>query len=200
MTTRRTLDVSRLQTFAFGHGGLIWWGTAGYMVIEGSVFVIGLVVYFYLRLKVPQWPPAHRPPDLAFGTANLLLVLASILPNQWSKVAAERFDVRASLRWLGVVIVIGLGALVLRAFEFTTLNCRWDDSAYGSIVWVLLAMHTIHVAADVVESGVLAAVLVLEPVDAQRLVDVSENALYWHFIVAWWIPIYLAIYFGPRWL
>jgi hypothetical protein len=24
--------------------------------------------------------------------------------------------------------------------------------------------------------------------------------LYWYFIVLWWIPIYLTVYFAPRWL
>jgi heme/copper-type cytochrome/quinol oxidase subunit 3 len=89
---------------------------------------------------------------------------------------------------------------VLRAFEYTTLNCRWDDNAYGSIVWVLLSMHTIHVATDVVDSIVLAVLTVTYPMTGPRFVDVSENSLYWFFIVAWWIPIYLTIYFMPRWL
>ena len=42
--TRRVLDVSVLPRTVFGHQGLIWWGTAGFMVIEGSIFVIALVV------------------------------------------------------------------------------------------------------------------------------------------------------------
>ena len=54
-TPRRTLDVSALPNHAFGHQGLIWWGTVGFMVIEGSMFVIGLVVYFYLRLKAVSY-------------------------------------------------------------------------------------------------------------------------------------------------
>ena len=61
-------------------------------------------------------------------------------------------------------------------------------------------MHTIHVATDVADSGVLAALVFIEPVTERRFVDLSENSLYWYFIVLWWIPIYLTIYFAPRWL
>ena len=41
--SRTALDVSALPDHAFGHKGLIWWGTIGFMVIEGSMFVIGIV-------------------------------------------------------------------------------------------------------------------------------------------------------------
>jgi len=29
--------------------------------------------------------------------------------------------------------------------------------------------------------------------------DVSDNAFYWYFVVASWIPLYLLIYWVPRW-
>ena len=36
------------------------------------------------------------------------------------------------------------------------------------------------------------------PVDEHRFVDVSENAMYWYFVVLTWLPIYAVIYFAPR--
>ena len=197
---RRTLDASALPTYAFGHQGLIWWGTVGFMVIEGSMFVIVLIAYFYLRLQVSAWPPNLANPNLGPGTANLLLVLVSILPAALTKKAAEKFDLGKVQFWLTVSTLFGIGSVVLRAFEYPALNCRWDDNAYGSITWLLLSLHTIHVATDVVDSGVLTALMFIGPVTEKRFVDVSENSLYWYFIVLWWIPIYLTIYFAPRWL
>jgi cytochrome c oxidase subunit III len=200
MSARTVVDVSPLPRFAFGHKGLVWWGTVGFMVIEGSMFVMAVIVYFYLRLKVQEWPPNLPNPGLSFGTINLALVLLSCFPNALAKKAAERFDLRSSQLWLVALTLIGVVAVVLRAFEYTQLNTRWDDNAYGSIVWVLLSLHTIHVATDVVDSGVLTALMFIGPVTERRFVDVSENSLYWYFIVAWWIPIYLVIYWAPRWL
>jgi heme/copper-type cytochrome/quinol oxidase subunit 3 len=200
MSERLVIDVSPLPKFAFGHKGLIWWGTVGFMVIEGSMFVMGLIVYFYLRLKVEAWPPSLPNPDIGFASANLAVVLASCVPNALAKRAAEAFDLRKVRLWLVVLTLAGAITLVLRAFEYTQLNCRWDDNAYGSIVWVLLSLHTIHVGTDVVESAVLTALMFIGPVTDRRFVDASENSLYWYFIAAWWIPIYLTIYFAPRWL
>jgi cytochrome c oxidase subunit I+III len=200
MNGRAVLDVAPLPKFAFGHKGLIWWGTVGFMVIEGSMFVMVIIVYFYLRLKVANWPPSLPNPNVGLATANLLIVLASCLPNALAKRAAEAFDLRKTRFWLVVLTLIGVGTLVIRAFEYTQLNCRWDDNAYGSIVWVLISLHTIHVATDVVDGAVLAALLFIGPVTEKRFVDASENSLYWYFIVAWWIPIYLTIFWMPRWL
>ena len=197
---RRTLDVSGLPGYAFGHKGLIWWGTGGYMVIEGSMFVIVLITYFYLRLKVSAWPPSLPNPDLLYGTINLLLVFVSCIPAVLAKSAAERFDRRRTCVWLAVLTAFGVVSLVLRALEFPALHCRWDDNAYGSIAWVLLGLHTTHVDTDVIESGVVLALMLIGPVTEPRYVDVSENSLYWLFIVLWWIPVYVTIYFAPRWL
>jgi cytochrome c oxidase subunit III len=200
MSVRTVVDVSPLPKFAFGHKGLVWWGTVGFMVIEGSMFVMALIVYFYLRLKVQEWPPNVANPGISFATINLGLILLSCFPNALAKKAAENFNLGAVRLWLVVLTLIGIVAVVLRGLEYTQLNTRWDDNAYGSITWVLLSLHTIHVATDVVDGGVLAALMFAGPVTERRFVDVSENSLYWYFIVAWWIPIYLVIYWAPRWL
>jgi heme/copper-type cytochrome/quinol oxidase subunit 3 len=200
VSRRRVLDVAAVPDSAFGHQGLIWWGTVGFMVIEGSMFVIAIIVYFYLRLRVEQWPPSLPDPDPTWGTVNVILVLVSIVPAAIAKAAAEKLDLPRTRRWLAVLVAMGIASLVLRALEYPALNCRWDDNAYGSIVWVLLSLHTIHVATDVVDSGVLLVMAATKPITRKRYVDLSENSLYWYFIVAWWLPIYLVIYFAPRWL
>ena len=81
---------------------------------------------------------------------------------------------------------------VVRALEFTTLNCWWDSNAYGSIVWVLLGVHTAHLLTDVVDPIVLAALMFTAHAEPKRCVDVSENSLYWHFIDGVWVLMALA--------
>ena len=197
---RRSLDVAELPAYAFGHQGLVWWGTAGFMVIEGSMFVMVLIVYFYLRLRVDDWPPSLEPPALFYGTLNLLVLLVSGLPNHFAKRAAEQLSLPRTQLWMAVCVLFGGALIVIRAFEFTALNCRWDDNAYGSIVWCLMVLHTMHLVTDVVDTTVLAALMLVGPISKVRFVDVSENGLYWYFVLLWWVPIYLTVYFAPRWL
>jgi len=197
--SERLLDVSGLPSYRFGHHSLMWWGIMGMIAIEGTVFALAVGVYFYLWSQAQQWPLSTPPPDLRWGTLNLLLLLASILPNHREKRAGEDGDERSIRLWLGVASLIGVAMIVVRALEFTTLNCSWDGGAYGSAVWMLLGLHTLHLVTDVYDTAVLAVLFWLPgPREGKRHVDVSENGLYWYFVVYSWIPIYLVLYWFPR--
>src|SRR5205085_4695175 len=50
------LDARHLPSYAFGSGSLMWWSTMGLMLIEGTVFGIGIMMYFYLRGVSAAWP------------------------------------------------------------------------------------------------------------------------------------------------
>jgi len=198
VTARPALDVSRLPAYAFGPRGLLWWGTMGIVAIEGMMFAIFIVTYFYLRIYVPKWPPNLPPPDLLYGTLNTLILLVSAVPNQWVKHAAARKDLR-SVR-LGLLICLAFAAafLVVRAFEFTALHCSWDTNAYGSAVWTLLGFHTFHLVTDTLDTAVLTALLFTRRLTGRSFVDVDENAVYWYFVVGVWLPVYAVIYIAPR--
>jgi heme/copper-type cytochrome/quinol oxidase subunit 3 len=198
-TDRRTLDVSMLAPGGFGYRSLMWWGTFGLVFIEGTMFALAIGAYFYLRTRVPTWPPdGVAPPSLTWGTVNLVVLLASAIPNELAKRAAEHVQLGKVRLWLVVCILVGLVFNAVRAFEFMSLNVLWNTNAYGSIVWMLLALHTVHIATDVVDTGVLTALMFLGPIEEKRFVDVEENAVYWYFVVFTWVPIYLVIYWAPR--
>ena len=151
------IDAARLPTYAFGNQSLVWWGTVGLMAIEGMVFALAIAVYFYVWTRVDEFPPRVMAPDLVWGVVNTAIMLLSLLPNQWAKSAAERRDLRAVRIALVICIVLAFAFLGVRALEFTTLNVRWDTNAYGSIVWILLALHTTHLLTDTWDTVVLAA-------------------------------------------
>jgi cytochrome c oxidase subunit III len=198
MTARPVRDVSALPDYAFGRRMPIWWGTLGYMGIEATGFVMAVAAYFYLAGQNADWPMAAHPPRLVWGTALTLLLLASEVPNVWVKRVAKRLDLRRARLGVVLMAVLGLAAIALRGFEFGALGVNWDTNAYGSIVWALLFLHTLHIVTDVAETCVIAAMLFIGPVDARRMVDVVENAEYWDFVVLTWLPIYAVIYWAPR--
>jgi cytochrome c oxidase subunit III len=200
MTHRRVLDVSALPDYAFGHSGLIWWGTLGFVVIEASMLLLVLLTYFVLRTRVPEWPPGLPNPDLTLGTLNTVVLLASLVPNQLCKKAAEKLDTRGVRLYMPIMIAFAVAFLVIRAFEFDSLAAAWDTNAYGSIVWFIMGLHTTHLLTDFGDTVVLSALMYTSHVKPKRFVEVSENCFFWYFVVAIWMPVYLVVYFAPRWL
>jgi heme/copper-type cytochrome/quinol oxidase subunit 3 len=192
------LDVRQLPSFDFGVRSLMWWGTAGLMAIESTVFALAIVIYFYLRSHVERWPLTTPPPELLWGTLNTAVLLVSAWPNHLAKRAAERLDRHGVQVWLSVCLGFGFAFLVLRGFELGALNVRWDTDAYGSIVWLLMALHTTHLVTDTWDTTVLDVLFFTGPLEGKRYVDVSENAVYWYFVIASWLPIYAVVYLGPR--
>ncbi len=196
--SRRALDVSGLPTYAFGNRNLMWWGTMGMILIESTVFALAIVTYAYLHERSSEWPPHQRFPDLLYGTVNTVLMIVSGIPNQWTKRAAERENLPQVRVGLLICLAFAVAFLILRGFEFGALHTSWNDSAYGSIVYALLLLHTLHLATDCIDSVVLTVLMFTGPLSGKRFVDVSENAFYWWFVIGSWLVIYFTIYVAPR--
>ncbi|MCO6415063.1 cytochrome c oxidase subunit 3 [Siccirubricoccus sp. KC 17139] len=198
MKARIVADLSELPISGPRGSSPTWWGNLAFMLIEGTGFALAVAVYLYLATVVATWPPAP-PPELAAGSGVALVLLLSLIPNfllsRWAK-AQDLRRVR-----LGLLVMIGVNVLplALRVLEFGAFHVRWDESAYGSIVWVLLGLHTTHLLADLVETMVLAVLMFTRHADnPRRYGDVEDEVAYWYFIVATWMPVYACLYWVPR--
>ena len=195
-------DLSGLPTHAFGHRSLTWWGVLAFMTIEAVGFALAIACYFFLMSNEQSWPPEPiDPPGLLWSSLFTIVLLLSEFPNAAIKKAAEKEELGLVQMGLLLMGLIGILLLVFRAFEFTTLNVQWTDNAYGSVVWMLLLLHTLHILTDWFDTLVLAA-LMFTPhgKSSRRFADVSENSLYWRFVWLSWLPIYLLLYWLPRWI
>ena len=80
MTSPRTLDLSLLKPYSISNKAPLWWGQFMMCLIEGSMFLILIAVYFYLRLSVDVWPPpGTQLPHTTLPTIGLIPLLLSIV-------------------------------------------------------------------------------------------------------------------------
>jgi heme/copper-type cytochrome/quinol oxidase subunit 3 len=192
-------DLSSLPDSASGPSHLVWWGNIGFMVIEGTGFALAAAAYLYLMTQARVWPPpGDRPPDLTWSAIFTVGLLLSEIPNLWVLRCARSKDERGVR--IGVLAMTVIGALLLipRGFEFAHLNVPWYQDAYGSVMWLLLVLHTSHVATDLGDTGVLGAWLFTHEVGDDQFSDVEDNSNYWTFVVLAWLPVYVLIYWAPR--
>lgn len=190
-------DVSALPTYGFGPKSGPWWGTMAFIALEGMGFAVAIGAYLYLMATSPQWP-LDTPPDIWMGTAITLLLVVSVVPNQLTSVVAHRLNLYWVRIGLVAMCIVGTGALLIRGFEFTTLNTRWDIDAYGSIVWMILGLHSVHLATDLGDTIVLTVLMFTRHAQPRRFSDVTDNAFYWNFVVLAWLPLYVVLYWVPR--
>lgn len=198
MRHRPVADLSALPTYGFGPRMTTWWGTIAFCALEGTGFALVVGSYLYLRFLNPVWPLSAPPPGLLWPTLNLALIVLSGIPNAWLKRRGQNEELRPVQIGLVIMSLFGLAAIALRVMEFTTLYVKWDQNAYGSLVWFLLGLHTTHIVTDVGDTLVLTALMFTRHARGKRFSDVEDNAVYWYFVIASWIPIYLLIYWLPR--
>jgi cytochrome c oxidase subunit 3 len=199
MKERLVLDVSRLPLHGSGTASPTWWGTLAFMLIEGTGFALAIVVYLYLMSIANTWPINAPVPDILPGSLLTALLVLSVIPNVLVARWANRRELRKVQVGLIVMSLLGIAPLFLRAFEFPALHVKWDTNAYGSITWVLLGLHTTHIVTDLIDTLVLICLMFTRHAEnPRRYGDVEDNAMYWNFVVATWVPLYICLYWVPR--
>jgi len=210
---RRVLDVSDLPTSANGSREPVWWGNTLLMFIETTTLVLLVVSYFYLRRNFDGWPPPQPNrltplfehanwPDLLYPTIELVLMLLSIIPMHFTDRAALRQNARGVNIGLSIMFVIAAAMIAMRFLQMqpTHLKFRWDENAYGSIIWVILGTHLTYLVAAAAEFFIMAAWVMRHGIDFKHGLDVELAGIYWYWVVATWVVCYMVVYFGPRWL
>ena len=198
---RVVADVSELPRTVFGHRSLMWWGTLGFIMIEGSTLFICVVSYFYLRRNFSTWPPEHVfRPALLIPTIQAALMLLSNIPMRWADRAARRMDVNGVRRGFVICSVLAVIMTGLRWFEFQSLNVRWDSNAYGSVAWATVVSHGTLLLLETAETLAFTVLLFKGPIEERDLAGASDNALYWYFMSLVWIPLYVVVFLSPYFL
>jgi cytochrome c oxidase subunit III len=196
--TRAVADVRALPRTVFGHRALMWWGTMGFIVIEGTTLFICAMTYFYLRKNFTSWPPEHLyRPGLVIPTVQVVLMLLSIVPMRWVDRHSSRLDIQGVRSGLLLCSALILIMCVLRFFEFRALQTRWDTSAYGSAAWAVVFAHTTLLVLEAAETWAITALMFSPTVEERDLSGVSDNASYWYFLIGVWVPLYAAVYLSP---
>lgn len=191
-------NVAELPTVTFGHRSLMWWGTLGFMVIEGWTLALITAMYFYLRQNFETWPPLNTPrPSVLIPTINIAIMIVSMVPAYLASRAARRLDLSGIKLWLLVSSLSSLPIPVLRWYELWALNIRWDSNAYGTAAWTIVGTHATLLLLDVSDTIGLTLFFWFKRLPARTISDVTDNSFYWYFMVLIWVPLYLIVYLSP---
>ena len=205
MSAVATAELPRLteeETLAANNA---WLGIVLFIVSEVVMFGSFFAQYFYNRVLSSQWPnPAGLPPGFGrVAAAPLPIVLTAVLVASGftahnAHTAIRRDDRDQFQGWLIVTIVLGALFLLGQGYEYTNLVLNEGFSIrsgiYGTVFYSLTGLHGLHVTAGVV---VLTGVLIrgfMGHFSSLSHFGVEGSVLYWHFVDAVWLALYLTLY------
>jgi len=169
-------------------------------LICGEVMFFGGLVSAFLVLRVTavQWPPPLQP-RLPIGVTgvNTLVLIASSAAMASAVRALDRQDARLLVQRL--LIAGGLGAifLLVQGYEWVRLvsyGLTMWSGAYGTTFYTVIGTHAAHVAAAVIWVGLTAWLAGRGRFLDGRAGPLRACSIYWHFVVALWPILYVAVY------
>jgi len=166
------------------------------MFLLSETFLFGNLfwTYFYLRAKSPIWPPQGVVLELPLIAVNTVILLSSSVTMQLAINRAGRGNRKGMVNTLIVTMLLGAIFLTVKGWEWTQVDFRPWDHAYGSIFYTLTGFHGLHVLAGI---GIMGALLVrtlrLRESSLAPL-PVEVGGLYWHFVDLIWIFVFTSLY------
>jgi len=204
----QTIDVRALPASELDDRSPLWWGNTLNLVMETVVFGGLIAMYVTIVMNTDPFPPVRTTsglpiirnavPDLFLPTIGLIVLLVSLIPAIWLDISARRKNVRSIKIASNLTLLFNIAAIIIRYYEFDSLNFKWDDNAYGSILWIILIMHLIHLVVLLGEDLSVEIWIFFKGVDEKQTIDLTVAAVYWYWIVGVWVILYLIIYISPR--
>jgi cytochrome c oxidase subunit 3/cytochrome c oxidase subunit I+III len=178
-----------------------WWGMVLFICTEAATFAAFLASYFYLRFAGEgPWPPvADKLPHLLLPSVGTGILVVSCLPMAGAVRAAPRGH-RARMQ-LGVVasLLLGCAFVVLQLLDWRQEypSSTISKDAYGSLLYTITGLHTIHVVVGLLMLAGLWVSAALGRIGGRRPEPVGIVALYWYFMAALAVAVYVTVYISP---
>jgi heme/copper-type cytochrome/quinol oxidase subunit 3 len=175
-----------------------WWAMVLIVVTEAMLFAYLLFAYFYLgSMANTPWPPGG-PPALKLVVPNTIILLVSSGTMWWAE-SGIRAGSQMRLR-LGMLITLLLGAafLLIQGIEYSKKDFALQSNAYGSLFFTITGFHGAHVFVGLLFNIVVQLRAWLGHFTAERHLAVTNVAMYWHFVDAVWLVVFVSLYLTPH--
>ena len=172
-----------------------WWGMVTLISTESMVFVILLGSYFFLRASAPHWPIGGiKPPELHLSLPFSFVLWGSSIPIFYAEAAIGRDDQVGLRAGLLVSGVMGLAFLGYTLYDFNSLTFGWRTNAYGSIFYLIVGLHALHVVIGLGMNAIVEIKAWQGKFSSTRNTTVEVFSLYWHFVDAVWIAVFASLF------
>ena len=182
---RPVLDNARLATM--------------FLIAAETMLFAGMIsAFIVLRIGAAVWPPPLQPRlPVALTGVNTLVLLASSLAMAAAVRALRGGAVPLATARLKSAAALGALFLSVQGYEWVRLigfGLTVSSGAYGGTFYTLIGAHGLHVVGALAWLGLALIRLRAGRIDPARPAGLRACAMYWHFVVALWPILYVAVY------
>ena len=168
-----------------------------YLMSDSLIFASLFATYGVLGRNYAGGPSGAELFELPLVALNTSLLLLSSITYGFAMLEMQRSRLGATLAWLGVTGLFGVGFVGVELYEFAHLIHEGfgpQRSAFLSSFFALVSTHGLHVTFGIVWLVTLmiqAARYGLIPANRRRLMCLS---MFWHFLDVVWIGVFTFVY------
>lgn len=173
----------------------MWLFLASEVMLFGSLFSS----YALLRSGAMSWPDQSSIVNVRLASINTVVLIASSVILLRGVAALRAGHVAAFRRLLATTATLGLVFLAIKSFEYRgelAEGLRPSMSNFLGLYFIMTFLHALHVAGGVLVNLFLCGpgVAMLQRDAARFTGRVECAAIYWNFIDAIWILMFIVLY------
>lgn len=166
------------------------------IVAEAAIFIIFVVAYIYYLGKSLNGPTPHDVLKLPILTTVCLL--SSSLTVHFAVAALYRGKRSLCSLWLGATVLLGTIFLAGTAREWYQLiyheGLTIQTNLFGTTFYSLVGLHATHVVIGLFMLSVALLFSLRGQVSSKDADRLEVLSLYWHFVDAVWVIVFLVVY------
>jgi len=175
-------------------------GRLGLFIFLASLtmlFAASLTGYLIVRYRAEEWPPPGMPslPD-GLWVSTLILLLSSITMHLSSKSVLKN-ELAKTSRYVTATFALGLIFLLAQWWNWSGLIAKdvlpYSKNLYSFTFFMLTGLHAVHVLGGIFCLGVVTYKSWLWRYSSQEHSGMEYCSIYWHFLDAMWIVIYVIL-------
>ena len=171
-------------------------GMACLIVAEAAIFIIFIVAYiFYIGKSLSGPTPAQVLELPIFGT---ICLLSSSITVHFAVSALRKQNFRSCTIHLAGTVVLGSIFLITTAQEWYHLiyveGLTIRTNLFGTTYYSLVGLHASHVVVGLIMLSLALAFSLMGRVTEEHSEKLEVLSLYWHFVDAVWVVVFLVVY------
>jgi len=190
----------RVPVYVQGPRNHAWWAVVVLLLVDGTAFACIVFSYLFLWTVSPEvWPSDTAAlPSLWWPAAGLALWGLAAGAMAWASRALRENRQRTVQLCLLTGFALLLAGIVTDADAQIQTGLKGAESAYGAVVYMLVAYQGFHVAVLLIMTGYTLARSLLGMIGAERRVTFDNTMLFWHYTCAQGVVALLLVHLFPR--